>query len=106
MADNAWASWATVVRSWSMSSEFAKPYVDGFGEAAMQRPRIGSGTAAVRLAFIADGVVVGTDGFTGSVPNMVAWASFILFAVTATAASWWRHNTHQTTEVADRSDRK
>ena len=43
------------------------------------------------LAFIADGVVVGTDGFTASVPNLVAWASFILFAVTATAASWWRH---------------
>ena len=58
------------------------------------------------LAFIADGVVAGTDGFTASVPNLVAWASFILFAVTATAASWWRHNTHQTTEVADRSDRK
>jgi hypothetical protein len=58
------------------------------------------------VAFIADGVVVGTDGFTGSVLNLVAWASFILFAVTATAAAWWRHNTHQTTEVADRSDWK
>jgi len=46
--------------------------------------------------------VVGTDGFTGSVPNMVAWASFILFAVTATIAAWWRHNKHQTAEVADR----
>ena len=101
MADNAWASWATVVRSWSMSSEFAKPYVDGFGEAAMQRPRIGSGTAAVCLAFIADGVVVGTDGLPASVPNLISWATLILFAVTATIAPWWRHGEHQPAEVAD-----
>jgi len=54
------------------------------------------------LAFIADGVVVGTDGFTASVTNQVAWASLILFAITATAAAWWRHSIHQAAEVADR----
>jgi hypothetical protein len=42
------------------------------------------------FSFIADGVSVGTDGFTGGVPNLVAWAAFILFAVVATIAAWWR----------------
>jgi hypothetical protein len=42
------------------------------------------------LAFIADGITVGTDGFTGGVPNLVAWAAFILFAVIATIAAWSR----------------
>jgi hypothetical protein len=42
------------------------------------------------LSFVADGITVGTDGFTGGVPNLVAWAAFILFAVIATIAAWWR----------------
>ena len=42
------------------------------------------------FAFIADGVSVGTDGFTGGVPNLMAWAAFILFAVIATIAAWLR----------------
>jgi hypothetical protein len=42
------------------------------------------------FSFIADGVSVGTDGFTGGVPNLVAWAAFILFAVIATIAAWAR----------------
>ena len=50
------------------------------------------------LAFIADGIVVGTNGFTGSVPNLVAWASFILFAAIATIAAWRRRTNHQPTE--------
>jgi len=54
------------------------------------------------LAFIADGVEVGADGFTASVPNLISWAAFILFALTATAAAGWRHSEHQTAEVADR----
>ena len=41
------------------------------------------------LAFIADGIAVGTDGFTG-VCNLVAWAAFILFGVIATIATWRR----------------
>ena len=40
------------------------------------------------LAFIADGIAVGTDGFTGGVTNLVAWAAFIVFAVIATIAAW------------------
>jgi hypothetical protein len=44
----------------------------------------------VGFSFIADGVSVGTDGFTGGVPNLVAWAAFILFAVIATIAAWAR----------------
>ena len=40
------------------------------------------------LAFIADGITVGTNGFTGGVPNLVAWAAFILFAVVATISTW------------------
>jgi hypothetical protein len=58
------------------------------------------------LAFIADGVVVGTDGFTASVTTVVAWASFIVFAVTATAAAWWRRNNDPAAEVGDRSHSK
>ena len=42
------------------------------------------------LAFIIDGIAVGTDGFTGGIPNLVAWAALILFAVTATIAAWVR----------------
>jgi len=42
------------------------------------------------LAFIADGIAVGDEGFAGGVPNLVAWASLILFAVVATVAAWWR----------------
>jgi hypothetical protein len=42
------------------------------------------------FSFVAEGVSVGTDGFTGGVPNLVAWAAFILFAVIATIAAWWR----------------
>ena len=42
------------------------------------------------FAFIADGKTVGTDGITGGVPNLVACAAFILFAVIATSAAWWR----------------
>jgi hypothetical protein len=56
------------------------------------------------LAFIADGVVVGTDGFTASATNLVAWASLIMFAVTATAAAWWRHSDDRRTRSRIGSD--
>jgi len=56
------------------------------------------------VAFIADGVVVGTDGFTASVTNQVAWASLFLFAVTATAAAWWRHSDDRRTRSRKESD--
>jgi len=36
------------------------------------------------------------------VPNLISWAAFILFAVTATIAAWWRHSKHQPARVADR----
>ena len=42
------------------------------------------------VAFIADGIAVGTDGFTGGAANLVAWAAFIVFAVIATIAAWRR----------------
>jgi hypothetical protein len=47
------------------------------------------------LAFIADGIAVGTDGFTGGLPNLVAWAAFILFGVIATIAAWRRRTDDQ-----------
>jgi hypothetical protein len=37
---------------------------------------------------------------------VVAWASFIVFAVTATAAAWWRRNNDPAAEVGDRSHSK
>ena len=50
-------------------------------------------TAAFALvagaAFIVDGVGVGYSGFTGAgAANLVSWASFVIFAVTTTAAAW------------------
>ena len=42
------------------------------------------------FAFIADGIAVGTYGFIGGVPNLLAWAAFIVFAVIATIAAWRR----------------
>ena len=50
------------------------------------------------FSFIADGITVGTDGFTGGVPNLVAWAAFILFAVIATIAAWRRDRSDRTAE--------
>jgi hypothetical protein len=41
------------------------------------------------LAFNADGIAVGTDGFTG-VCNLDAWAAFILTGVIATITTWRR----------------
>jgi hypothetical protein len=57
------------------------------------------------LAFIADGIAVGTDGFTGGVPNLVAWAAFIPFAVIATIASWRRGRRDGATEDQTAQDR-
>jgi hypothetical protein len=57
------------------------------------------------FAFIADGITVGTDGFTGGVPNLVAWAAFILFAVIATIAAWWRGRSDRLTEHQPAQDR-
>jgi hypothetical protein len=31
-------------------------------------------------------------------PNLIFWAAFILFAVTATIAAWWRHSNDQPAE--------
>jgi len=50
------------------------------------------------FSFIADGITVGTDGFTGGVPNLMAWVAFILFAVIATIAAWWRGPSDRPTE--------
>jgi len=57
------------------------------------------------LAFIADGITVGTDGFTGGVPNLVAWAAFIFFAVIATIAAWWSGRSDRPTEHQPTQDR-
>jgi hypothetical protein len=57
------------------------------------------------FSFIADGITVGTDGFTGGVPNLVAWAAFILFAVVATIAAWWRGRSDPPTEHQPIQDR-
>ncbi len=57
------------------------------------------------LAFIADGITVGTDGFTGGVPNLMAWAAFILFAVVATIAAWWRGRSDRPAEHQPVQDR-
>jgi hypothetical protein len=57
------------------------------------------------LAFIADGITVGTDGFTGGVPNLVAWAAFIFFAVIATIAAWWHGRSDRPTEPQPAQDR-
>ena len=57
------------------------------------------------LAFIADGITVGTDGFTDAVPNLVAWAALISFAVIATIAAWWRHRSDRPAEHRPAQDR-
>jgi hypothetical protein len=57
------------------------------------------------FSFIADGITVGTDGFTGGVPNLVAWAAFILFAVVATIAAWWRGRSDRPVEHQPVQDR-
>ena len=57
------------------------------------------------LAFIADGISVGTDGFTGGMPNLVAWAAFILFAVIATIAAWRRGRSDRLTAQQPAQDR-
>jgi hypothetical protein len=57
------------------------------------------------LAFIADGIAVGTNGFTGGVPNLVAWAAFIFFAVIATIAAWWHGRSDRPTEPQPAQDR-
>ena len=57
------------------------------------------------FSFIADGIAVGTDGFTGGVPNLVAWAAFILFAVIATIAAWWRGRSDRAAEHQPAQDR-
>ena len=57
------------------------------------------------FAFIADGVSVGTDGFTGGVPNLMAWAAFILFAVIATIAAWRRGRSDRLTAQQPAQDR-
>ncbi len=57
------------------------------------------------LAFIADGIAVGDEGFAGGVPNLVAWASFVLFAVVATIAAWWRGRSDRPDEHQPAQDR-
>ena len=57
------------------------------------------------LAFIADGITVGTDGFTGGVPNLVAWAALIFFAVVATIAAWLRRRSDRPTDHMPARDR-
>jgi hypothetical protein len=57
------------------------------------------------FSFVADGVSVGTDGFTGGVPNLVAWAALILFAVVATIAAWWRGRSDRPAEQQPAQDR-
>ena len=57
------------------------------------------------LAFVADGITVGTHGFTGGVPNLLAWAAFILFAVIATIAAWWRDHSDRPAEHRPAQDR-
>ena len=57
------------------------------------------------LALIADGIAVGTDGFTGGVPNLVAWAAVILFAVIATIAAWWLDRSDRPAEHRPAQDR-
>ena len=57
------------------------------------------------FSFIADGITVGTDGFTGGVPNLVAWAAFILFAVIATIAAWSRGRSDRPVEHQPVQDR-
>ena len=57
------------------------------------------------FSFIGDGITVGTDGFTGGVPNLVAWAAFILFAVVATIAAWWRGRSDRPVEHQPVQDR-
>jgi hypothetical protein len=43
------------------------------------------------VAFIADGIGVGYSGFAGAtLPNLVSWASFVVFAVATTIAAWRR----------------
>jgi len=50
------------------------------------------------FSFITDGITVGTEGFTGGVPNLMARVAFILFAVIATIAAWWRGPSDRPTE--------
>ena len=57
------------------------------------------------LAFIADGITVGTDGFTGGVPNLVAWAAFIVFAVIATITAWRGGRRDRPAELQPAQDR-
>ena len=40
-------------------------------------------------------IAVGSDGFTGGLPNLVAWAAFILFGVIATIAALRRRTDDQ-----------
>ncbi len=62
-------------------------------------------TLLAGVAFIADGITVGTDGFTGGVSNLVAWVAFILFAVIATIAAWWRDRSDRPAEHQPAQDR-
>jgi hypothetical protein len=44
-------------------------------------------------AFVIDGIAVSNIGFAGtSVANLTSWAGLALFALSTTAAAWWRHN--------------
>jgi Na+-transporting methylmalonyl-CoA/oxaloacetate decarboxylase gamma subunit len=43
------------------------------------------------LAFLTDGIGVAYSGFTdATVPNLVSWASLVIFAVTTAVAAWRR----------------
>ncbi len=57
------------------------------------------------FSFVVDGIAVGTDGFTGGTPNLVAWGAFILFAVTVTVAAWWPGRSDRTAEQQPARDR-
>jgi hypothetical protein len=57
------------------------------------------------FSFVVDGIAVGSDGFTGGVPNLIAWAAFTFFAVVASVAAWWGGLADRPTEQKPNQDR-